>query len=674
MKQRREAALREPPKPKPGVARGPRGQAISMKTLIDEGLLWPGENVLSVDYKQTTTLATLTPEGRIFCHIGGQDKYFDSPSAFSIYLKRLVNPGRKADDGWKTVKFDNRYLEAYKLDLAMRRYPQGAPGAPAPAPAATRPRAPARARAAKYDSDEETEAETESESEPEDEEPPYADDDEDDEAGYEPKPRPTKRARGAASAATSQPAPAPQRSPAQPKQPQQQPQHHAVGLDDSEQPRFIVRGRPCPAAIRAYEDALKKRHTSAAALANNGGLPRGPVFVPHTAPTAPPENVTAAFDRPRREVRAPQHRGNTLDEHQMVACEEYKGAAGSGLPGSQPFRVHVAHAVLALMDFHAHLCDHEIIGLLGGTFDTATRDMRVLRAFPVRELAEGGGLIDVEMDPVDESQVRATIRDVHNMQCVGWYHSHPTFAAMPSVIDISNQGRQQVAHRDEASDDGGAVLEPYIAAIVAPYVRTSTPLQSQMSWFRVEHPSGRLPPAEDLVAAGCKPVRVEVAVHPVNPASPQDLHLRGMPTAELKELACRYADKAHRVELDHEWRDGISCADKLQTTLAARLPSVWPDADVRPWTMQAASGALRAWDEATAGITPVVTDAAWDSGQQPPLVLDQDPQHQHPPVSQPALENGGADGSAAAWQVQQQQQQHEPPLVLPPLDAPPPLQ
>lgn len=39
-----------------------------VQTLIDEGLLWPGENVLSVDYKQTTTLATLTPEGRIFCH------------------------------------------------------------------------------------------------------------------------------------------------------------------------------------------------------------------------------------------------------------------------------------------------------------------------------------------------------------------------------------------------------------------------------------------------------------------------------------------------------------------------------------------------------------------------------------------------------------------------------
>ena len=48
--------------------------------------------------------------------------------------------------------------------------------------------------------------------------------------------------------------------------------------------------------------------------------------------------------------------------------------------------------------------------------------------------------------------------------------------------------------REEATSDGGAPQEPYIAAIVAPYVRTSHPLQSQMSWFRVEHPSGRLPP------------------------------------------------------------------------------------------------------------------------------------------------------------------------------------
>lgn len=45
----------------------------------------------------------------LLCAVGGQDKFFDSPSAFSIHLKRLINPARKADDGWKTVKFDNRW-------------------------------------------------------------------------------------------------------------------------------------------------------------------------------------------------------------------------------------------------------------------------------------------------------------------------------------------------------------------------------------------------------------------------------------------------------------------------------------------------------------------------------------------------------------------------------------
>ena len=49
--------------------------------------------------------------------------------------------------GWHRGRAARRYLEAYKLDLAMRRYPQGAAPAPAPAPAG--PRAAARARAAK---------------------------------------------------------------------------------------------------------------------------------------------------------------------------------------------------------------------------------------------------------------------------------------------------------------------------------------------------------------------------------------------------------------------------------------------------------------------------------------------------------------------------------------------
>ena len=51
----------------------------------------------------------------------GQENVFESPSAFSIFFKRMVTPGRKADDGWKTVKFQGKFLDHYKMELARRR-------------------------------------------------------------------------------------------------------------------------------------------------------------------------------------------------------------------------------------------------------------------------------------------------------------------------------------------------------------------------------------------------------------------------------------------------------------------------------------------------------------------------------------------------------------------------
>ena len=84
------------------------GGGITLKLLIDEGILFPGENVLTVEYKSNITYGSLADCGRIKCTIGGTELTFESPSAFSIYLKRLINPARKADDGWKTVKFEGK--------------------------------------------------------------------------------------------------------------------------------------------------------------------------------------------------------------------------------------------------------------------------------------------------------------------------------------------------------------------------------------------------------------------------------------------------------------------------------------------------------------------------------------------------------------------------------------
>ena len=48
----------------------------------------------------------LQAAGMVPAKVAGRDMLFESPSAFSIFLKRLINPARKADDGWKTVKYN----------------------------------------------------------------------------------------------------------------------------------------------------------------------------------------------------------------------------------------------------------------------------------------------------------------------------------------------------------------------------------------------------------------------------------------------------------------------------------------------------------------------------------------------------------------------------------------
>jgi hypothetical protein len=85
-------------------------------------------------------------------------------------------------------------------------------------------------------------------------------------------------------------------------------------------------------------------------------------------------------------------RGDPSGDLQMVTCLEYDTKSGIGSRGAQPFTVSASHPALSLMDFHAHLCDHEIIGLLGGTFDAANRSLRC---------AEGAVPRDVpSLDPI----------------------------------------------------------------------------------------------------------------------------------------------------------------------------------------------------------------------------------------------------------------------------------
>ena len=57
------AARRAAPPRKGGGGRG----GVSLQLLLDEGLLHPGNRVLTVDYKQQRTHADLCEDGRIRC-------------------------------------------------------------------------------------------------------------------------------------------------------------------------------------------------------------------------------------------------------------------------------------------------------------------------------------------------------------------------------------------------------------------------------------------------------------------------------------------------------------------------------------------------------------------------------------------------------------------------------
>ncbi|NXQ34938.1 MPND protein, partial [Alaudala cheleensis] len=66
----------------------------------------------------------------------------------------------------------------------------------------------------------------------------------------------------------------------------------------------------------------------------------------------------------------------------------------------QPFNVAISSNVLLLLDFHSHLTRSEVVGYLGGRWDTNTQMLTVLRAFPCRtRLGDAEAAAAVEEEP-----------------------------------------------------------------------------------------------------------------------------------------------------------------------------------------------------------------------------------------------------------------------------------
>ena len=104
-----------------GLPNRPGRSAVSLKMLVESGHMRAGPEALWISYLNKTWSASLDSEGVI--RFEGKD--YNSPSAWAIFCKRIANPGKKADDGWKSVRYGD--VDGPMLDQLKQAYLGGNP-------------------------------------------------------------------------------------------------------------------------------------------------------------------------------------------------------------------------------------------------------------------------------------------------------------------------------------------------------------------------------------------------------------------------------------------------------------------------------------------------------------------------------------------------------------------
>ncbi|XP_028569718.2 MPN domain-containing protein isoform X3 [Podarcis muralis] len=101
-------------------------RGITLRVLLKDGLIEPGEGVLSIYYLGKKFLGDLLTDGKIVWQETGQ--VFNSPSAWATYCKKLVNPAKKSGCGWASVKYKGQKLDQYKA-VWLKKYQPNTPPA-----------------------------------------------------------------------------------------------------------------------------------------------------------------------------------------------------------------------------------------------------------------------------------------------------------------------------------------------------------------------------------------------------------------------------------------------------------------------------------------------------------------------------------------------------------------
>lgn len=533
------------PVTKPKGRRKPRsvltGRGVTLGMLLEDGVMEPGEKCLSIDYLGQKFSADLLPDGRI--RWSETNQFFNSPSAWAIYCKKLVNPSKKSGCGWASVKYKGKKLDQFKTTWFRKQNN----------PASSMREAPTTSKQEAHASTPKSQ-------------PVHV-------SSHKPPPKKTssshfgeKQDLGSSTSLSSSfhsPPPSTSQSVTSPNNSGHRVSGASVAASNSgplpaeikrptKTPHSSGRGRkpnigyihPLPQTQVQQKSPLSfnpSPSTLSSSSKSSGSL-RSPVEM-----LSPLSSPPASGGRKRPAVRSRQSIKYTMltpdsDPHTLVELVNF-----STLGKMQPFSIDVSTNCLLLMDYHCHLTNSEVVGYLAGKFDPQSHHMKIVQAFPCR-----CRFADKENAPKVEEEIRNAISQ-RGLVLVGWYHSHPSYQPDPSVQDIANQLKYQSILQHENAPYG-----PCLGIIVSPYDNYRPTKESIMRafWVQSTADSNKL----DV------PMLMNITSH-------QDQFLTQDLLNELRWMWSFYKGSPDTINFHNVWHGNQSYLDKVKSSLIKKFPT-----------------------------------------------------------------------------------------------------
>ncbi|CAG9838670.1 unnamed protein product [Diabrotica balteata] len=176
-------------------------------------------------------------------------------------------------------------------------------------------------------------------------------------------------------------------------------------------------------------------------------------------------------------------------------------------------------------------------------------DLHVKRAFPCRCSKK-----DRSSARYIETEIKKTI-EREKLTLIGWYHSHPTAAAAPTLRDIDAQLEYQIKMKGVKDSS----YSPCIGVIISPYNYDTPSLESSIIAYWV------IPPPESKPNEYGRPMLMSYSVTQDSVVAP---HIKD----EMKKCIEYYKKETDYINFADSYMGTTCYIDKLRTTLMSKFP------------------------------------------------------------------------------------------------------